>query len=386
MNNIVTSTNDKRALRIKAFKFLAGFGENIKAKFGNICGKTGQHSVPGELFQKRTSRKNRALISWQTVKANHLTLEQLDTFEGGIAVEFINNDFFNEHDNDKPLFKELKNRIGSDENVSAIITIRTEAGSSSSAIQREAFKKLTNNTRINYKGKEIIINKDNYTNYAIKQDISGKGQGNETWSGFLYVSIRGGQQDTIQTHAGKELTLFNPACEYASSDVSEDINLVMAYYAFISIDVETLKIESQKRFNEYKTILNELEEMLKTIEYDYEKFSGSLYEAVKKQYSISFIPGRLTDPIQIAEITIEKFNTATRTGDSVDVTHLEAVVHERYYWDEKKQCVLSPARPTNIFWSYHLSNMMQQDFDLDEYFEYEKTRYEKRQKLIDKNK
>ena len=38
--------------------------------------------MPDELFQKRTSRKNRVLISWKTVKNNNLTVEQLETLLG----------------------------------------------------------------------------------------------------------------------------------------------------------------------------------------------------------------------------------------------------------------------------------------------------------------
>ena len=59
---------NKSQLRLKAFKFLQGFGTNMKTKFSNVCCKTGAYDVPPELFQKRTPRKNRALISWHAVK------------------------------------------------------------------------------------------------------------------------------------------------------------------------------------------------------------------------------------------------------------------------------------------------------------------------------
>ena len=36
--------------------------------------------------------------------------------------------------------------------------------------------------------------------------------------------------------------------------------------------------------------------------------------------------------------------------------------------DEDLEVLLTAARPTNLFWSKHLSNMMQQDFSLKEYF------------------
>ena len=375
----------KSQMRLKAFRFLQGFGTNMRAKFSNVCSKTGSYDVPLELFQKRTPRKNRALISWKAVKNNNLTLEQLDTFEGGVVVDFINNDFFDEDNYKDGLFQELKERLGSNKNVSSIISIKSESGSSSSAVQREAFSKLTNNTKINYLGNEICINADNYEQYAIKQNIGGRGQGNDTWSGFLFISIRGGQQDTIETHSGKELTLFNPACEYASADVCVDIDLVMSYYALASIDEKSLGWGSDK-WREYKFLVQNLEKMLATIEYDNSGYKGNLLNYVKNQYSISLVPGQLTDPIQLIPITIDKFNISSRTEDSIDFTHEEAVIYEKYYWDSIKKCVLSPARPTNVFWSYHLSNMMQQNYNIEDYFKYEEERFEKRQALIKKSR
>lgn len=373
---------DKIKLRNRTFKFLGNFGNGIKTKFSNICSKTGMYSVPKELFQKRCPRKNRALISWEAVVKNNITLEQLETFEGGVVVEFINNDFFNCENQKNELFNILKQRIGSDENVSSIISIRSENGTSSSAVQRLAFKNLINDTKIIYKDKEIIINEDNYKDYAIKQDIKRKGQGNETWSGFLFISIKGGQQDKIETHQGEELTLFNPACEYASEDVCYDIDLVMSYFALKSIKRDELIEENIKLLNEYDFLVNELERSLESIYYDNESYSGNLLDFAKNHYSLSLKPGQLTDPIQLTRIEIDKFNISSREENSIDFTHEEAVIYEKYYWDNCKKCLLSPARPTNVFWSYHLSNMMQQNYDLINYFDYEKERFENRQKLI----
>lgn len=368
---------DKTKVRQRAFRYLTLYGNNMKAKFSNICSKTGSYDVPLELFQKRTPRKNRALISWQAVKNSQLTMEQLNSFEGGIVVNFINNDYFDEINKSNTLFQELCNRIGSNENVSSIISIQSESGSSSSAVQREAFRKLINNTKINYRGEEVVITESNYSRYAIKQDIRGKGKGNETWSGFLFISIRGGQQDTIQTHAGKEMTLFNPACEYASEDVCEDINLVMAYFALMSIQKDEIKAPL-----EYKVLLDDIELILEKTEYDFPKYSGNLLDYVKNHYSIALREGQLTDPIQLSPISIKNFNISERTEDSIDFTHGEAVIYERYYWDNIKNSVISPARPTNVFWSYHLSNMMQQNYSLDDYFDYEEKRFEERKRLM----
>lgn len=371
---------EKNKVRLEAFRFLGTFGDKIKTKFSNVCSKTGQYNVPSELFQKRTPRSNRVLISWKAVKNNKLTIEQLSSFSGGVAVEFINNDFFDKSNNENPVFVELCNRLGSDEIVSSIISIHSESGSSSSAVQREAFSKLINNTKVMYKGKDVIITKDNYSDYSISQKVSG-GTGNEKWDGFLFVSIRGGQQDTIETHRGQELTIFNPACEFANEDVRIDLDLTVAYFAILSID--TSKLDNNQVI-EYNNILEDLRTVLKTCLYDSEDYKGNLLDYVESHPSVRMIKGQLTDPIQIKRIDITDFSDDTRNSDSIDFTHNEAVVNEKFYWDSEKKCLLSPARPTNIFWSFHLSNMMQQDFDLEGYFAYEEQRYKKRQELLKK--
>ncbi len=369
---------NKNRVRLKAFNFLGTFGDKIRTKFANICGKTGQYDVPSELFQKRTSRNNRVLISWSAVKENNLSMEQLSSFSGGVAVEFVNHDYFDDSNDKLPIFRELRNRVGSDELVSAIISIRSESGSSSSAIQREAFERLVDNTIVNYKGEIVTITPENYREYAIVQHQSG-GKGNEKWGGFLYVSIRGGQQDTIETHRGEELTIFNPACEYASSEVCVELDLTVAYFAMLSIDVANLD-DSQKRT--YDTILSDLHQALSECVYNSEDYKGNLLDYVLSHPSVRMIEGQLTDPIQVRRIDIQHFSNDLRSSESIDFTHNEPVVYEKYYWDSEKQCILSPARPTNVFWSFHLSNMMQQNYSLEQYFDYEEQRYKMRQALL----
>lgn len=375
---------DKNKIRLESRKFLENFGNNIHAKFSNICAKTGQYNVPSELFQKRTPRSNRVLIEWKVVNDNELSLEQLETFSGGVVVEFLNNDFFDENNFSNPLFHELKNRLGSDETVSSIISIHSEAGSSSSEIQRKSFAKLINNTEVSYKGVKILITKENYQNFAIKQikdGAKGIGIGNEWWSGFLFISIKGGQQDTIETHHDKELTLFNPACEFATKEVCIDLDLVMTYFAFLSIRKELLDEYDSISFD---TLFSQLKDSLRSSFYDSPAYSGNLLEYCENHPSVKMIRGVLTDPIQLRRIDISQFDISERTADSIDFTHEEAVIYQRYYWDNIKKCVLSPARPTNVFWSYHLSNMMQQDYSLEDYFKYEEERFNARQRLLRK--
>lgn len=380
---------DKYKLCRKAINYLGAFNKKIKTKFDNVCGKTGQYNVPEELFQKRTSRKNRVLISWKTVKNNNLTIEQLESFTGGVAVEFVNEDFFEEANQTNPVFVELKNRLGSNEKVSSIITIRSESGSSSSFIQRLAFEKLVNNTTVNYNGQTVIINKSNYKEYGIKRIEAGEtriksvGIGNEKWTGFLFVSIKGGQQDVIESHS-KSYPIFNPACEFADDSVSCDLNLVMAYFAFLSIDKSTL---SSDRLKSYEDIILQLEEALKTLQYDNNSYSGNLYDYCINHPSVKMVPGKLYDPVQVEEIHIQDFAIDNKEDPrNLDFTHNEAVNKDKYYWDNINKCILSPARPTNVFWSKHLSNMMQQNFSLDEYFKHEEEILKRRKLLLAEDK
>ncbi|VEU80973.1 hypothetical protein [Haploplasma axanthum] len=368
--------------RLEVFNFLGSFHEDIRTKFTNISGKTGSYSVPLEIFQRRTHRKNRSLITWSSVRDNNLTIEQLDSFSGGVTVELVNEDYFNEENRDNPTFIELINRIGSDENVSAILTFRSETGTSSSFHQREYFNKLLQNTEVYYKGNVVVINENNYSDFYLKQDISG-GIGNEKWSGFLFVSIRGGQQNSKESHSGN-ITLFNPAVEYLNADVALDLDLTMAYFAMHSIKYETLEENNKNKFN--KIMLN-LRKHLREAKYESEVYTGNLLDYCDNHPSV--IIGKrigdniLYDPIQVEAIDIMDFSIKNKNHpNNLDFTHDESVNRNRFVWDSIKKCVLPPSRPTNVFWSKHLSNMMQQDFTLEEFFKHEEVIVERRRRLL----
>lgn len=384
----------KKSCRNKIINYLASFAINenqqdlIKTKLKNISAKTGQYNVPDELFQKRTSRNNRVLISWETVKKNNLTFEQLNSFENGITVDFINNDFFAE-ENSK-LKDRLKTKLGSDENISSIISIKSQEGTSSSTIQREAFEKLCNGEiEYQYKGEKIRLNKTNLKDYYIrkKENLNSEtssGKGNEKWEGFIYISIKGGQQDTVNSHEGN-ITIFNPACEYAGEDIKLDLDLTLLYFALHSVDLNNLEND---KVTEYIEIKKEIEEILRESEYQSKDYTGNLLDYCQNHNSLKFGDNqKLVDPIQIVDIDIIDFSVDSKENmKSIDLTHNEAVRWDHYYWDEKKKCVLTPARPTNVFWSRHLSNMLQQDFTLEEFYKTEKERVEKRKEVLEKLK
>ena len=80
------------------------------------------------------------------------------------------------------------------------------------------------------------------------------------------------------------------------------------------------------------------------------------------------------DPIHVTPMSINDFKTSGTESSSV-ICHNEAANKNRFYFDSVQQFTLSPARPQNFFWSKHLSNMMQQNYNLDEYFIEEERRY-----------
>ena len=64
---------------------------------------------------------------------------------------------------------------------------------------------------------------------------------------------------------------------------------------------------------------------------------------------------------------IEDFAIKKRTANSLDIAHQIAVEKQSYIYDQSQKMLLTPARPQNFFWLKHLSNMMQQNFSLEDY-------------------
>ncbi len=360
-DDIIKKTNQLKSFGIKYLRsyFSSSKDQNlIKEKFSNISGKTGQYFVPKKLWQKRTARKNRVLIPFEHVIKSNLTYEQLDTFEGGVVVEFVNNDYFDQlklpENQQNLVFKKIKDKLGSNDNVSGIINIRS-VGDSSSHIQRIALEKLEeflNNS--NQKVEEVLIKRDFRVDYT--------GQGNNKWSGYVYYSVKGGQQNARDSHdeyniPSKEIQLFNPSVEYAGSIVSNDITLVLIYFAMFSVP-------ENRRSDDWKNLITQYLKYFSTRKYN----NKTLKDYVINHISLKLEDGKLLDPIQVKPIHIEDFVINSREENSLDITHQTSVNRYSYIWDEELGILLTAARPTNLFWSKHLSNMMQQDFSLKEYF------------------
>tara|TARA_X000001036_G_scaffold438698_1_gene487262 strand:- start:2635 stop:3708 length:1074 start_codon:yes stop_codon:yes gene_type:complete len=350
-------------------KFLESIGKNISEKFRNINGKTAQGNVPTNLWQKRTSRKNRVLISWKTVFKNNLTIEMLNTFDGGVCVEFVNDDFQNEKFINNKTHMELIKRLGSDEKVSSIITFRVEDGDSGANVARNSYQNFIN-TKLPFDLIPITRKKEKIP-----------GIGNEFWEGNIYFSIKGGSQEDVDSHKDFKLKkdknpqLFNPAIEYANEITCRDLFLTLFYFFIHCFDIE-------KHINKKELYILKIqcEEYLKNRNYD----EGNLYEYCITHPSLKWGNGNLIDPIEVSELSVEYFNSKWdfNNPSTIAICHNEAANLDKFKFDSSNKFIVSAARPTNLFWSKQSSNMIQQSYSLKDFFELEAERVLRRKKFL----
>lgn len=348
-----------KLLRAKLWKIRNDIDDKVFEKFKNLCGKTWQYDVPIELWQKRTSRSNRVLLRWKIVKKNNMTLEWLKTFYGGVCIEFVNDDFFDESNRSIDLYNYLISKIGADEMISAIVSFRNEDGDSGATIARESYAKYMEEHGEEFKP---IKRKTQQVSWKWSNDVR-EGNG--------YFSIKWGSHTSYESHKDLESPmLFNPAIEYANEQVCLDIDLTMSYFALHCEDIDRTKIIS------YDLLIEELENYLQSREYE----DGNLYDYCINHDSLNNDEGVLIDPIQLKKMSIKNFATSSTEESSV-VCHNTAANKYIFSFDKSLKCVLSPANPKNFFWATHLSNMMQQNYSLDEYILEEERRYLKRKGL-----
>lgn len=365
-----------KQLKSKLNKFFDTVDPKIKEKFKNVVAKTRRNNIPTNIFLARTARYSRVLIPWKKVKNNNITFSQLQTFVGGVVVEFINEDWFEPINRTDPLFMQLKDCLGSDNTVSAIISFRSENGAISSSHPQSYFDRFLSGTPVTYKGNNYTITDANYLDFRLTQTDLGQ-VGNEKWSGFLYYSIKGGIHTTAASASNTDnFHLFNPSCDYANALVSYDIFFTLSYFALKSVDTTSLDVNELVTYNSLITLLTD---RLQQANYDSPDYTGNLLDYCNNHPSLPIEHDYLFDPIKLEQINIHDFAVDDKKDPrNIDLTHNEAVFHERYYWDNIKQCILSPSRPTNLFWGFHESNMIQQNHTLEEYIELEISRVEKR--------
>ncbi len=351
---------------------LQKIGDEVSEKFRNINGKTAKGNVPDELWQKRTSRQNRVLISWKSVKKNSLTFKELDTFKNGVCVEFVNNDFFKKKYLKDPLHIQLKELIDSNLNVASMISFRVEDGDPGANVARDSYHKF-------------IRSKHSLKLKPIKRkETKISGRGNEHWEGNIFYLIKGGKQNAITSHQSlstkreREPMLFNPAIEYANAEVCHDLYITLFYFFIHCHDIRNY-IQQKDLIG----IKKKCENYLKKRNYD----DGNLYDYCIQHPSLTFQKGILMDPIQVAKLNVQDFNEkwSFDNPNVVAICHNEAANRDIIKFDKANGYIVSAARPTNLFWGYQSSNMIQQSYSLNEYFRLEEERVNKRKRVISKH-
>lgn len=317
----------------------------VKTKLQNVNGKTVAGDLPNYLWQKRTHRTNRVLISINKVVEFNLTKDMLNTIQGGVVIEYQNNDFFNK-DYENHWSKEL---LGSDQNVSSIITIRPDKNNSVKK-QLVSLEKLENYLRCENIQKDQAILKR-------KPDINYSGKGNDVWTGFVSCKVQGGLHDSIdwfrdQGILSSQIQLFNPAVEYASETVCEDLNVVMLYYALHAISLEN-------RDQQWKMYKKSILEYLKDRNYD----QGNLFDFVNNCYYIDPVTNKLRDILNKPIELIDFVNGGLELG------HDHSREEEKYTFDQMQNTIITPANPFNMFWVLHSTNLAQGDRSVNEFLE-----------------
>jgi len=203
------------------------------------------------------------------------------------------------------------------------------------------------------------------------------GQGNEHWNGNAFWSIRGGVQAPLESHTDK-VQLFNPAIDYANERVCFDIELVMHFFVLHCYDApeEVAAIKKKELIEKVGTYLASRR---------YFDYPGTLLEYCNSHPTM-VLGQNLTDPIRIIPISINWLDGSICSNlDELNLSHNEAAQENRIYFDSLHDCVLSAARPTNLFLSTKLSNMTQQHFTLDGFWRFTKENLDKYNKAKKNN-
>ncbi len=205
--------------------------------------KTSQYDVHDNLFPRQDIRTNRFLLPFKLVISNNLTLEQLESFENGFCVEFVNDDYYNPDFKKFPIHEELKNLIGLDGVVSAIISFRSEHGEPGAENARNAYNHYKNHL-------EGIGNNPVLTPLS-RAVVQGRFQSRKRaleWKCIL-VNTRGSSNSIRKSH--RQVQLFNPAIDYANERVCFDIELVMHFFrsSLLWCTWRNRRVHQEKRIN-----------------------------------------------------------------------------------------------------------------------------------------
>ena len=357
--------------------------KNITVKITNNNGKCGTGSI---LSLQRTKRSGRCTMSLGVLKNNGFDsiekIIELRTFLQGLVIMLENNDYFDLIDKQDDFSKYLISIIGSDEIISSIIVIMSTNGDSGSSYALSCYEKI-----------KPVIEQNNWKRVERKPDCEKKGEcvteGNNKWHGQYYYKISGGSNTKIELshpESSTEFQLFNEYFDYANEDVCLHINVIMIFYMLHCFDIHTyIKLDDVIR------MISTFETFLKETHYD----GGSLYDTCLINECIVDEGEKriLICPLTLNKISINQFDKENlKTNDynetmlaeqkQMQICHNEAVSKKRIYYDKTRGCILTAARPQNLFWGEKLGNMQQQDFTINEYWnDLEKKIERRKQKL-----
>lgn len=350
--------------------------KGLNEKFININGKTARNDVPKELYTDRTPRTNRVLLAWKVIKDNPAlqSIANLNLFKSGICVEFRNREFNEVETHFHTLKEELQKRLGSDENVSSIWTIRDDQDTEGGILKDMLIEN-------NY----LLLKRFNSSKIKRVQQKGNKYHhiGNHNWKGKYFYSIKTGfnKRKQMTSHKMNKPSLFNPANEYANDSVCNHIYFVLTYFALHCYDIFTFIKNDVNLFNSIVYLRIQLRSKLSSISY----CGNNLLDYCNNEYFLS--PDScdsivLIDPISTQNISIQNFGLAAERNRSIELCHFEPASNNRF-----ENCtthgILSPARPDNLFWGFRESNLFQQTYTLEEYFKLVIRRAETYKKYIE---
>ena len=336
---IKQAKNDENALGNLIKEITNMFPKKIQTKIDNI----NKANVEGPLSTKRVSQDSRHSRPYDI---SHFPVSQLQTFGNGVVIRIPFRKYEEIRDNPMPneLDSYLLRNIGGNETVSCIICISKEDGYSGSGEQR-----------IEHARFEIEAEKNGWVPvYRHKNIPYGEAnKGNDKWSGHYYINISGGSQDCIRSHPDGELQIFTTyrGC-VANEEVIIDVKLSLIWQLLHCFDITDI-IPKEK----LSSFLHKIECHLKTQIY----MGSTCYELIEKLDTIR--EGILYSPINEERLSIHLF----AVKKAIDISHNEAVCKQKMYFCETQNVLLSDYRPGNLFWDFHLANMQQQDFTIDEY-------------------
>lgn len=340
---------------------------NAKASNGYICGS------------QRVSTASRMLIDYKDIK-NNLSLSDLNLWKSGITVNLKNGDYFTiceKKDKGEKLTEiddYLLNNIGKDDNVSAIVTVMAENGSSSCVNYIPYLEKLKHK-----------IDSDKW-NPIKRTDNIPRGETyrtNKYWTGEYYYNLSGGSNTfSEKSHewAGEKPP---PTCQIFTDfegsmdpQVEKDCRDHLTYCVLFSDGIyDGIKVnEGEDKISIVNNLRSELESILKERSYD----DGNVLE-----WSQTFIKDDvLYCPLQCKSIKFTDFLIGDKSNDYLEISHNEAASKHIYKVDKKNNILLSDRRPLNIFWGTHLGNMGQQTMTIKEFHKSQREAVERQKELF----